>query len=419
MTATAMAEIEPTGPPFQEAIDFLRQKVDVPTASWTDLWQGQHARAFVVAGAMKAELVADLRAAVDRALAEGRTLADFRRDFDAIVARHGWTYKGGRNWRTRVIYATNLRMAHAEGRWEQAQAMKERRPYMRYVAILDHRTRDDHRGWHGTVLPIENDWWRTHYPPNGWGCRCYVRTLGPRDLERHGYTVSDQAPPVTWINKPLRLPGGGEVPVPTPEGIDLGFAYNVGVAGSGYGEMRIAMERHGGWEPLEAPGGSRPAVLAHLDAVTPKASLGPRARPGDAEDLRRRWRDAVGADAVILTDPAGHRVQLGPAIVDHMLEDPKRQDGREAVFPLLPELIEEPQEIWVGFQTSKATGRVAVRRRYIRLVRIGKDRVVALVADQDGGVWSGVTAFPAKPPYLARLRQGLRVHPTAGAADES
>ena len=34
-----------------EAERYFRDKVNMPTRRWNDLWQGQHARAFVVAGA--------------------------------------------------------------------------------------------------------------------------------------------------------------------------------------------------------------------------------------------------------------------------------------------------------------------------------------------------------------------------------
>jgi hypothetical protein len=92
--------VEPTGIPFTEAIDFFKQKVNLPTRSWTDLWQGQHARAFVVAGGVKDDLISDLRNAVAKAIEQGTTLAEFRKDFDQAVAKHGWSYNGSRGWRT-------------------------------------------------------------------------------------------------------------------------------------------------------------------------------------------------------------------------------------------------------------------------------------------------------------------------------
>lgn len=89
-----------------EAIRFIRDKLDVPSASWTDLWQQQHSVAFTVAGAQSEALVRDFHDAVNRAIANGTTLDDFRRDFDRIVAEHGWSYNGSRGWRSRVIFDT-------------------------------------------------------------------------------------------------------------------------------------------------------------------------------------------------------------------------------------------------------------------------------------------------------------------------
>ncbi|NTV80668.1 MAG: hypothetical protein HGA24_04505, partial [Candidatus Aminicenantes bacterium] len=44
-------------------------------------------------------------------------------------------------------------------------------------AILDGVTRPLHRAWNGTILPVDHAWWKTHFPPNGWRCRCTVRAL--------------------------------------------------------------------------------------------------------------------------------------------------------------------------------------------------------------------------------------------------
>ncbi|MEJ1411951.1 MAG: hypothetical protein RPU60_17415, partial [Candidatus Sedimenticola sp. (ex Thyasira tokunagai)] len=120
--------------PFNKAVDYYRGKLRLPTAAWTDIWQGQHAKAFVVAGAMRDELLADLQASVGSAIEQGTTLQQFRKEFDQIVNRHGWGYKGGRNWRTRVIYETNLRQAYNAGREKQMQdpKLRKHRPYGLY-----------------------------------------------------------------------------------------------------------------------------------------------------------------------------------------------------------------------------------------------------------------------------------------------
>lgn len=392
--------------PFREAIDFYRQKVDLPTRTWTDLWEGMHSRAFVVAGAVKADLVADFHDAVNRALAEGRTLADFRKDFDRIVAAHGWSYNGSRGWRSAVIYNTNLRMAHAAGRWAQIQRTKEARPYLRYVAVLDSRTRPEHRAWHNTVLPVDHEFWKTHYPPNGWNCRCTVQTLSDRDLERYGYQEGD-APPVEMENRTINTPDGPAT-VEAPKGIDTGFGYNPGEAAWGRGADLVAQERHGAWDRMDSPGGDRPADPGFLDAVRPRAGLGSRA--GGEDELRAALRQAINGDERIFADPTGERLSVGQGIVDHMLADQARLDGREAFFPLIPELVENPAEIWVGFARSSTSGRVSLRRRYVKLLQLGKDRAVGLVADADGGRWSGMTFFPSDVRGMRNMRTGLRIY---------
>jgi SPP1 gp7 family putative phage head morphogenesis protein len=226
-----MPEPRPAPKPFAvapvEAIDFLRKKLDVPTATWTDLWQEQHSVAFTVAGAQTEALVKDFHDAVSKAIENGTTLAAFRKDFDRIVANHGWSYNGSRNWRSKVIFDTNMRTAYAAGSWDQTQRVKKQRPYLRYVAVMDNRTRPEHAAWHGTVLPVDDPWWQTHYPPNGWNCRCIAQSLSADDLVQWGYKVSEQAPASPLVERTVNTPDGPQ-PVMVPDGIDPGFAYRPG-----------------------------------------------------------------------------------------------------------------------------------------------------------------------------------------------
>lgn len=187
--------------PFPEQIKFFRNKVNIPTERWNDLKRDAHDTGFMVAGAAKADLLADLKDAVGKAVEHGTTLAAFRKDFDKIVAKHGWTgftgseSEAGIAWRTRVIYETNLRTSYQAGRWQQIQAGKAYRPYLQYKhshAVINARV--EHLAWNGKVLAVDDPWWQSHYPPNGFGCQCTVFALSERDLTRLGKTGPDQAP---------------------------------------------------------------------------------------------------------------------------------------------------------------------------------------------------------------------------------
>jgi hypothetical protein len=393
-----------------EAIELIRGKLRMPTRMWTDIWQGMHARAFVVAGAQSDGLVADFHDAVTRAIAEGRTLEDFRKDFDRIVAEHGWSYRGTRNWRSRVIFETNMRMSYSSGRWAQAQRVKRTRPFVRYVHVDPMLTqkfsRPDHAALHDLVLHIDDPFWDYYWPPNGWGCRCFVQSLSERDLKRYGLSVSE-SPKIEWLDRTINT-ANGPVTIKVPKGIAPGFAYNPGKAGFGRGAQSLAMERHGPWTELTAPG-SELQMLAPLPLDRASRAI-VRGEPAIAEDeLRKSLREALDGDEAIVADPTDTRVRITQAIVDHMLEDRSRLDGRERFFPLLRELIEDPAEIWMGFAKSSESGRTGIRRRYVKLIDIGGGRTIGLIADVDGGEWSGLTFFRGRRLAAANLRSGLLI----------
>ena len=219
--------------PFERQASFMRGKLALPTEDWDDIQGAAHDRAFVVAGAMRADLLADLHTAVQQAIDSGKTLEWFRKEFDATVAKHGWTGWTGEGsadgvaWRTRTIYTTNLRTSHAAGRWAQMTdpEVLQSRPYWRYVHRSTEHPRLEHKAWNGTVLLASDPWWRTHYGPNGWGCQCLVEAIGERELQRLGKTGPDQAPQDGTYE--YTVPSTGEI-VTLPKGVQYGWDYAPG-----------------------------------------------------------------------------------------------------------------------------------------------------------------------------------------------
>jgi hypothetical protein len=210
------------GTPFAEQIDFLRAKLNLPTDRWDDIERSAHDRAFIVAGAAKADLLADLRGDVDQAV-RGGSLGQFRKEFNAIVAKHGWTGWTGEGspagvaWRTKVIYQTNLLTSYAAGRYRQLTdpAMLASHPFWQYVhsdSVL--HPRPLHLSWNGLTLPADHPFWSTNTPPNGWGCRCHIRARA-RPLPD-----APTEPPAGWAEID---PKTGE-----PAGVDKGFGYAPG-----------------------------------------------------------------------------------------------------------------------------------------------------------------------------------------------
>jgi hypothetical protein len=225
MPSTASA----IGLPFTEAIDFFRQKENLSSTHWTDVMNEAHSHGFAVAGAASKALVQDFRAAVDKAISQGTGLHEFRKDFDTIVKTHGWTHTGNAGWRARVIYETNLATAFSAGRYAQLTDPDTLAafPYWQYNHTACANPRLQHLAWDGLVLPADDAFWASCYPPNGWGCRCYVTPVSMGMLRRMGKSGPDTAPPFQmrdFTNKRT-----GEV-TQVPAGIDPGFNYNPGQA---------------------------------------------------------------------------------------------------------------------------------------------------------------------------------------------
>jgi hypothetical protein len=177
--------------PFQEAIDYFATKQNIDTNSWRDLQGLDYDVAFAVAGA-KGALLQDMRDAVQKAIEQGTTLQEFRKDFDRIVQTRGWSYSGDRDWRTNTIYNTNLRTAYAGGRWEQIQQTKNKRPYLQWRHGGSRDPRPLHIALDRKVFSLDDPFWQTMgNPPVGYGCLCQVFALSDRDLKRLKLKVED------------------------------------------------------------------------------------------------------------------------------------------------------------------------------------------------------------------------------------
>lgn len=281
--------------PFPEQVTFFRNKLNLPTTRSGQITRDQNDAAFVVAGATKADLLADLRGAVDDAISNGQSLGEFRSQFNEIVSKRGWTgwtgegSKAGRAWRTRLIYKTNLDTSYAAGRWAQMTDpdVVRLRPYWRYVHNTIENPRQQHQRWNNLVLRADDPWWQAHYPPNGFGCNCGVETLNERGLKRLGKESPDAAPnDGTYENVDNTT---GEV-VTVPNGVQPGWDYAPGQTAT---ERAIA------------------ARLNRLDSVEATVARQNVAQLVEAPLFNRFWNGEVRGEYPVAVVPAVERQVLG------------------------------------------------------------------------------------------------------------
>lgn len=367
------------------------------TVRWSEMWHTDHARAFTVAKVAKLDLLAEIQSSLADVLANGGTFEQWQSNIVPHLQAQGWwgdvqdreltgtddLVKVGPR-RLRTIYDTNLRVSRAAGRWSRIQELKGARPFLRYTAVLDARTRPEHRRWHGVILPVDHDWWDTHFPPCGWFCRCTVRQLSQRELDAKGWHVSpvpNDGPP-----KPF-YPAGRTEPELVPAGISPGWAYNPGKPHQASAEVAAKTIRS-------------MAVAAVLNVAAARASLAEQVASDTFLDALKRpdaaipvmvlddaLRAEIGAESnVVLLSSDSYAKQLGQTARSAGHPELTVEDYR-----LLPEIGARPDLVFVDGDTrlillKGADGRyrMAVLKRtadrrelYLLSYRIATERDVA------------------------------------------
>ncbi len=395
---------------FKEQIEFFRRKANVPTNSYADIYNNEHDYAFVVAGANRNALLNDFRAAVDKAISEGTTLDEFRQDFAEIVERHGWSYNGSFNWRSRIIYETNLNSSYQAGRYQQLRDAKF--PYLEYLHsdYVEH-PRELHQSWDHLVLDFNDPWWNSHFPPNGYGCQCRVRGRTAGDLKRMGKNGPDTAPVINWVDRVIGENSGNPRIVRVPEGIDPSFEH---IPGQSRLDTFVP-------NPLDSdPTLKRgvPSVRAadewpSIREVSKKRLLEKGLTEEDYANIFLNEFGATLTNPALFKDVAGEALVIGKQLftVSKTGELKVTKRGREQFLLLLADSLKLPDEIWTRMEYFDHLQKSVVRRRYIsRFMIDGEVKPMLAVFEVGDDGWLGVTTFaPDNPEYLEQLRVGVRV----------
>lgn len=77
----------------------------------------------------------------------------------------------------RTEYVHTVRSARMAQRWQEFEANKHIYPYLEYMPSTAAEPRMEHQKFYGIIKPIDDPFWDTWLPPNGWGCKCSVRQV--------------------------------------------------------------------------------------------------------------------------------------------------------------------------------------------------------------------------------------------------
>jgi len=200
-------------PPIK-AIKYLKNKQPELHFDYDEIMHEAHHKAFTVAKVTKLNLLNDIFKSLQNAQKRGIPYEQWKKELIPTLKKHGWwgnievtnpetgeikeIYVGSR--RLKTIFYTNTRVAYNVGRWQHQMQLKEA-VYLRYVAILDNKVRPSHAKNHGVVRHRDDPFWKSHYPPNGWNCRCRVQAYSLKQLKKRGLKDGLYKPSFTIAHK--------------------------------------------------------------------------------------------------------------------------------------------------------------------------------------------------------------------------
>ncbi|MFZ4772357.1 MAG: phage minor head protein, partial [Ferruginibacter sp.] len=96
-------------------------------------------------------------------------------DFKKEVIRTHRIYNN--DW-LRTEYDTAVNSSQMAGKWVEFQKNKDSLPFLIYQTAGDKRVRASHKSLDGVQRAINDEFWNSYYPPNGYNCRCTVNQSG-------------------------------------------------------------------------------------------------------------------------------------------------------------------------------------------------------------------------------------------------
>ncbi len=181
---------------FEEAVDYFKGRIPVTADVFYSIAEEYRGLAFTVSGYTKAQILKRFYDEILAALEDGNTFSEFRSRMNDFLKSEG--YEGLDPLQADNIFRTNIQTAYNVGHYEQMTdpSVMKLRPYWQYDAVQDSHTRPSHLAMDGRVYPADHPIWNTWFPPNGFRCRCTVRTLSKRQVEARGLIVEDKFPAI-------------------------------------------------------------------------------------------------------------------------------------------------------------------------------------------------------------------------------
>ena len=141
---------------FKGAVKFLKKKTALTKEEYEALSDRAKAKAFTVAGYAEAVIIQEYLDSLTEAVEQGKTLSEWKQEMDTWLEQHG--YEGMEPFKAHVIFETNIQTAY------------------------------------NAVYKYDDPFWKVWYPPNGFRCRCHVRSYSEAQIQARRLEVQKRPP---------------------------------------------------------------------------------------------------------------------------------------------------------------------------------------------------------------------------------
>lgn len=180
----------------EEIVDYFKSKGVKISKDWKDTFKLVQNHIFTVSGAMKMDILIDFKDMIEKAIAEGLSQSDFKKQLRERFEEKGWLSKTENkklveSFRLDTIYRTNLQSAFMDGRWAGHNLNIDLAPYVINSSVLDRSTTKNCKALDKKVFRIDDKYFSQHLrPPGHYNCRRITVSLTEQLVKKRGYILS-------------------------------------------------------------------------------------------------------------------------------------------------------------------------------------------------------------------------------------
>jgi len=169
--------------PNEAAAAMIGTKPAMLAGTFRRLLPELRARAFTIAGIERADVlqrvrdrIADLPRGADWEAVREDVAAELEAEFGAGATDEDSRTRAAEKAQRRaeMLIRHHGFQAYQAGMFDLMDRQRDALPYWQYVTVGDEAVRETHAALDGLILPADSPFWKTHFPPWDWGCRCQV-----------------------------------------------------------------------------------------------------------------------------------------------------------------------------------------------------------------------------------------------------